>query len=139
MKTSALPLASPGTRLAATLAKLTTVPSWLIAGSPEAPMACTPDELTLTRVVVPAWRSRRKTSEVPLVSPGTRLLADDWNATKRPSPLIAGAGSWELPALPWAPAELTLTREDAGLWRSRTNTSVVALVSPATRSVATEE
>src|SRR5262245_60794605 len=37
--------------------------------------ACAPAELTLARVVVPACRSRTKTSQLRLLSPGTRLLA----------------------------------------------------------------
>ena len=45
---------------------------------------------TLTRRVVPVWRSRTKTSGVPLVSPGTRLVASEVKATKRPSAEIAG-------------------------------------------------
>ena len=49
-----------------------------------------PDELTLTRVVVPVWRSCTNTSVEPLVSPGTRLSAQLQNATKRPSGLTDG-------------------------------------------------
>jgi hypothetical protein len=44
-------------------------------------LACRPLLLTLTRVVRPDFRSRTKTSERPLVSPGTRFDALDWNAT----------------------------------------------------------
>ena len=40
---------------------------------------------TLTRSVRPVRRSRTKTSQVPLVSPGTRLLASELKATNRPS------------------------------------------------------
>jgi len=36
---------------------------------------------TLTRSVAPVCRSWTKTSLTPLVSPGTRLLAQDMNAT----------------------------------------------------------
>jgi hypothetical protein len=42
-----------------------------------------------------------------LVSPGTRFEADETNATKRPSALIAGC--W-LSLFPWVPPLLTLTR-----------------------------
>ena len=40
---------------------------------------------TFTRSVVPVWRSRTNTSVAPLVSPGTRLVASETKATKRPS------------------------------------------------------
>ena len=46
---------------------------------------------TLTRSVVPSFRSRTNTSVVPLVSPGTRLVASEAKATKRPSPRSPGA------------------------------------------------
>ena len=39
----------------------------------------------------PSWRSRTNTSLVPLVSPGTRLVAYEMKATKRPSAEIAGS------------------------------------------------
>ena len=45
---------------------------------------------TLTRSVVPNSQSRTKISLSPLVSPLTRLVASDENATKRPSALIEG-------------------------------------------------
>ena len=55
------------------------------------PLPWAPPELTLTRRVVPVWRSRTNTSVPSLVSPGTRLVASDMKATKRPSAEIAGS------------------------------------------------
>src|SRR5439155_19249934 len=52
-------------------------------------------------------RTRTNTSATLLVSPGTRLVALEVKATKRPSPLIPTP---ELPAFPWFPALSTLTR-----------------------------
>src|SRR2546430_856583 len=52
-----------------------------------------------------------KTSQVPLVSPGTRLVASEVKATKRPSGLIAGLEA--LPPSPSFPALSTLTRSVA--------------------------
>src|SRR5438552_2303574 len=71
-------------------------------------------------------------SITPLVSapPGRRLLAADWKTTNRPSPLMPGL---KLPALAWPPSAATLTRSVWPPLRSRTNTSVTPLVSPATR------
>ena len=45
----------------------------------------------LTRLVRCVVRSRTKTSEEALVSPATRFVADDSNATYRPEPLSDGA------------------------------------------------
>ena len=47
--------------------------------SPEPP--CIPAVDTLTRVVVPATRSWTKTSDAPLVSDATRLVACDVKVT----------------------------------------------------------
>ncbi len=44
--------------------------------------------------------SRTNTSETPLVSPGTRLLAKEENATHRPSAEIEGAALDELACTP---------------------------------------
>ena len=46
--------------------------------------------LPLTRSVVLVWRSRRKTSLVPLPSLGTALAAEVSKVTKRPLPEIFG-------------------------------------------------
>ena len=62
---------------------------------------------TLTRSVIPVCRSRTNTSCDPLVSPGTRLVAREAKATKRPSALSAGS---ELTPFASVPALSTLTR-----------------------------
>jgi hypothetical protein len=49
------------------------------------PLPCTPPVLTDASVVVPAIRSRTKTSCRPLVSPGTMFGAVDVKATYLPS------------------------------------------------------
>src|SRR5258705_7661091 len=66
-----------------------------------------PAESTLTNVVVPAIRSRRKTSRKPFTSPATTFVASLENTTYRPSAEI-----WAslLSALAWEPPEETLTR-----------------------------
>src|SRR4051812_9630934 len=81
-----------------------------------------------------------------LVSPGTRLVADEKKATVVPATSIAGS---VLARLPCSPSLLTLTRAVVPAARSRTNTSGQApgvsskkggqrFVSPSTRLVATE-
>src|SRR5829696_5285779 len=64
-------------------------------------------ELTDTRVVVPATRSRRKTSGLPLVSPVTRLAPPETNATYLPSSDIS---DWELTPKVWVSFDFTDTR-----------------------------
>ncbi len=87
---------------------------------------------SLTRLVSPVWRSRRKMSFTLLLSapPARRLLAADSNTTNRPSALTPGR---KLPLLPCAPSVATLTRSVWPLPRSRTKMSVTPLVSPPTR------
>jgi hypothetical protein len=92
------PLVSPVTRLVASEAKATKRPSALIAGSRLSPLPWTLPLETLTRVVVPAWRSRTNTSNAPLVSPPTRSVAFEAKAMNRPSPLIAGRPPPVLPS-----------------------------------------
>ena len=57
---------------------------------PLVPSPSWPAAFTLTRSIVPVRRSRRKMSLARLVSPGTRFVAREAKATKRPSGLIAG-------------------------------------------------
>ena len=64
-------------------------PSALIDGARLSKSACAPFEETLMREVVPACKSRRKISGCEFVSLGTRLVADESNATYRPSALVA--------------------------------------------------
>src|SRR5262245_52531828 len=68
---------------------------------------CSPDVRTLTRSIAPESRSFTKTSATALVSPGTRFVAVDQNATKRPSPLICG---WLLEPAAAVPSLAALTR-----------------------------
>ncbi len=51
----------------------------------DAPSVCAPEGAIETRSVRPVIRSRTNTSDTPLVSSGTRLLASDAKATNRPS------------------------------------------------------
>ena len=68
---------------------------------------CSPADVMLTRVVMPVVRSRTNTSDLPLVSPVTRLEAWELNATTLPS----GVTVADL-LLPFAgpPSDATLTR-----------------------------
>ena len=91
---------------------------------------------TLTRRVVPSFRSRTNTSLESLVSPGTRFDASELKATYRPSELIAGPKLTS--PLPWVSVLDTLTRRVVPSFRSRTNTSWASLVSPGTRFDASE-
>ena len=72
-----------------------------------------------------------------LVSFAARSLASLVNATKRPSALITGPPESLLPDP--VPNRLTLTKVVVPICRSRTNTSVVPLVSFATKSLAVAE
>ncbi len=89
-KMSSYPFVSPAMRFEAALPNATNRPSAEIEAPRLLPFPCAPAESTLTRSVVPVWRSRTKTSCAPFVSPGTRLVAPLANATKRPSVEIEG-------------------------------------------------
>jgi hypothetical protein len=80
-KMSGNPFVSVPARLFAKLSNATKLPSPEIETFSLALFPCTPPESTLTRSVVPSWRSRTKMSPVAFESPGTRLLALLWNAT----------------------------------------------------------
>src|SRR5437016_14080484 len=86
MNTSLTPLVSLVTRLLASLSKTTYRPLVEAAGETEFPLPPpTPVWFTLTRVVTPFVRSRRKTStNFPLSSFVTRLLAELRKRPKRP-------------------------------------------------------
>src|SRR3972149_5536459 len=58
-----------------------------------------PAVLTLTTMVVPQVRSRRKMSAEAFLSPTTRLSAKEVKATKRPSGLTAAPPELELPTV----------------------------------------
>ncbi len=81
---------SAATRFDANESKATERPSPFIAGRSLTPSAWPPSDATLTRRVSPVSVSCTNTSGVLLVSPGTRLAANDWKATLAPWPLIAG-------------------------------------------------
>ena len=83
--------------------------------------------------------SRKKISAAPLVSPSTRLLASETNATKRPSALIAGRA---LAPLGSAPSSATETASVCGVqsadapWQvSRRKISFVAVALDLTRGI----
>ena len=98
---------STGMRLVASLAKATQRPSAEMDAKELEPSPSLPSEATLTRSVVPFCRSRTKMSMVSFPSPGTRLVASLWKATKRPSAEMDGE---ELGPNPSEPSEATLTR-----------------------------
>src|SRR5271169_3064635 len=124
-----------GSRLVAADANATQRPSLLNDGVMLGPFASAPPGPTLTRVVVPAARSKTKTSEKLLVSSGTRLLASEWNAT-----LLQSLGTLVKELAPFAGASPspTLANSVVAIPRSRTKTSVLPLVSLDTRLVASE-
>src|SRR5829696_5629149 len=68
-------------------------------------------DVVLTRCVVPAERSRTKTSDERLVSDDTRLVAWDTKATKRPLSLMTAASLGPFGAAPPTP---TSTRSPGG-------------------------
>ena len=70
---------------------------------------------------------RTNASHAPLASPGTSVVAFDWNATTSPFPEIDGRA---LSRSPCAPDDETLTRRTLPRARSRTNTSHLRFVSP---------
>src|SRR6478609_10520582 len=82
---SCCPLVSPASRLVASDANATHRPSSEMDGKELGPSPCAPLSATLMRATCFVRLSRTNTSVVPLVSPGTRLLASEWNATHRPS------------------------------------------------------
>jgi hypothetical protein len=63
------------------------------------------------------------------------LVAQEWNATKRPSALMEGT---QVLPFPCSPALLTLTRSVKPVCLSRTKTSPESFVSPGTRLVASD-
>ena len=101
---------SSATKSVAKLSNATKRPSALMAGAKEKPLPLpVPALLALTRVVVPVFRSRTKTSKSPFASSGTKSAARLSNATKRPSALMTGAKEKPLPLPVPAPLALTST------------------------------
>src|SRR2546428_10658802 len=96
-------LSVPATRFVAHDMNPTNRPSLLTTGESAGPFACSPDELTLSRVVRPVFRSKTNTSRTPFVSPATRLVDSDVYATKRPLALIEGLELFPLDGSPFSP------------------------------------
>src|SRR4051812_39052329 len=115
------------------------------------PSACLPVEETETRVIAPVSRLRTNASATPLLSPGTRFDASEMNARQCgerffESPSTAGryerpfAGCPPMPVEPssvWPPFH-GVPSLPYGSARRMKNTSVAALMSPATRSGASD-
>ena len=126
-KMSSVRLWSFGTRFGEAEKKATKRPVAESAGtipssSTPLPRICSaPVELTLTRVVLPRFRSRTKKSAIPLWSFGTRFVEREKKATTRPLSEIAG--NQMLPSFASAPVELTSTRVVLPSFRSWTKTS----------------
>ena len=78
-----------------------------MVGFRDGPLPSLPRGVTLTRVVVPAVQSRTNTCLTPLVALGARSVATEWNATKRPSPLMAAVSE---SSFPWLPSGAKLTQ-----------------------------
>jgi hypothetical protein len=78
---SCRPLPSPLTRFDAAELKAICWPLSEIDGKALSPLACPPLGATDTRRVDPATTSRTKMSDLPLVSPDTRLVAMEKKAT----------------------------------------------------------
>ena len=91
--TSAAPLVSPGTRLVAYESKATNRPSAEIAAPELTPLPWTPPGPTLTRWVVPVWRSRTNTSRHAVGVARHQVGGVRSKATNRPSAEIARARS----------------------------------------------
>ena len=93
-----------------------------MSGPQLSPLAWRPVDDTLIRLVTPRTRSWTNTSDRLLVSCGTRLVALDWKATKRPSAEIAArsgsrhagegsVGGGHTPRFACVPSEATSTWE----------------------------
>ena len=95
-----------------------------------------PEDVTLSRSIAPVWRSYTKTSAQPLVSPGTRLVASLWKATKRPSAETEGKVENASASAPEGP---DADADGGAAFRSRRKMSATPLVSPGTRLVASLE
>jgi hypothetical protein len=116
--------------LLASLAKATKRPSPEIVLAMLCWFPWVPFEATLTRSVAPLPRSCMNTSATALVSPATRFDAKLWKTARVPSAERRGE---TLSPFPCVPSLAVLMRAIAPETRSRTKTSKVALVSPATR------
>ena len=105
-----------GSRLVAAESNVTYRPVGLIVAKVLAALACVPSVATETRSVegvqpddAPAQVSRTKTSIAPLVSLSTRFIAEERNATYRPSALIEGEMLSPSAGLLFHPMEASVT------------------------------
>ncbi|MFC8016176.1 hypothetical protein [Streptomyces cinereoruber] len=89
MKISPTEFTSFGVKFEASDVKATLLPSWLIEGKVLGPFAC-PPPFGISLCMLADDRSKMNMSVFSLVSPGTKLLAADANATNRPSADIEG-------------------------------------------------
>ena len=127
---------SPATRFVAPEKKATWRPSsetaatslWSSDGPPSRP--------TVTSTVLPDWRSRRKMSSLPLVSPSTRSVASLVKASQRPSPLSDAS---TLDPFPGSPPTPTLSSVVAPVRVSRTYICECSPLVPGARFVANEK
>src|SRR5437870_11408252 len=110
-------LSVPATRFVAHDMNPTNRPSLLTTGESAGPFACSPDELTLSRVVSPVLLSKTNTSRTPFVSPTTRLLDSDVYATKRPFALNEGVSLSPLDSSPFNPMVMRVNDSGgASIW-----------------------
>src|SRR5262249_8367545 len=114
---------SAASRLDETDSKATKRPSAEIEGCEEAPSPLAPaPPARLTRLVVLVCKSRTNTSGARSPSAGSRFVARESKATKRPSAEIGAAEEALFPSAPAAPPA-RLTSVVVFVCRSRTNTS----------------
>src|SRR4029453_14174220 len=100
------PFVSFGTRFVASERNATKRPPAEMEGPRLGSFPWGPPTPTPIGIVVPVVGSRTNTSYVAFVSFGTRFVAKDWNATKRPLAEIEAA---PLPSSPWSLSDETLT------------------------------
>lgn len=129
-KTSSLPLESRGTKFSASEMNATRVPSGENTALKEVSLAWFPFLSVDTRAIAPVVRFFTKISVLALVSPETRLVALDLNATRVPSGEIAGPRELPLLWLPAAPMDMRVIAPEVRLFKKRSD---VELVSPGTR------
>ncbi|WP_421120509.1 hypothetical protein ACE2AJ_04115 [Aquihabitans daechungensis] len=97
-------------------ANATFVPSGVTEALPAPATTCAPLVLVLMRCIAAGLIVRRNTSEVLLVSPATRFVASELNATRLPSAVMVGSLAYSLAA---AFAVDELTRTVVPPWTSR--------------------
>src|SRR5205085_9169105 len=108
----------------------TTLPSREIFASPAASADCAPPVATDAGRVVPVAVLRTNTSDWPFVSPPTRLLDVDSNATKRPPSLSAMRLLPPFGAAPPTPALTSSTGAGGGGGGTPTDSTAVFATGP---------